>query len=249
MYYPSDIVDQVFKFRPDEGLACWEGDADSCSHCARPLEVGDLYSPSNVGQFFSDTRDLACGSRSICWRCVVLRKKPMLYGLSSVVITPTDAFPISKDVHKAWLFTTPPPAPFLVLHSSSTMQHLSWRTPITFDARLIKVRFGPTLFTVRPAAVREALRITDHINEGEKKFISPMRLDRKAAESYHGMISRKAKHLLSPEHIEHLANLTAGERWGLAYLMHSKRPVPEQPEPITQKILDGFLPKSKKTSN
>jgi len=238
MRYPSDVVDQVFKLGPDKGLLTWDKDAVPCSHCARPIERGDLYSPSSVGAFFSDTRNLASSSRSICWRCLILRKKPMLNGLSYALITQDGVFQISKDSNKAWLFTTPPPAPFVVMHSSSTMQHLCWRTPVTLDNRRIQIRFGNNLFVVRPGAVREALAIADRMNEGRKKWASPIYLDRKAADTGHGTLTNAGRDQLSEEEQQILLNITPGERWALAYLMHSKRPQPEQPECITSKILE-----------
>ncbi|HBO2935137.1 TPA: hypothetical protein L4R50_000131 [Pseudomonas aeruginosa] len=238
MRYPSDVVDQVFKLPPDKGLLTWENDPVACSHCARPIEKGDLYSPSSVGAFFSDTRSLASTSRSICWRCLILRKKQMLNGLSYALITQDGVFQISKDTNKAWLFTTPPPAPFFVMHSSSTMQHLCWRTPVTLDSRRIKVRYGNNLFVVRPEAIREALEIADRMNEGQKKWLAPIFLDRKAADSGHGALTKAGREHLSAAEQELLLNITPGERWALAYIMHSKRPQPEEPECITSKILE-----------
>lgn len=238
MRYPSDIVDQSFKLGPDKGLLQWSGPSVACSHCARPISEGDLYSPSSVGGFFSDTRSLASGSRSICWRCVILRKKPMLNGLSFAVITREGAFQISKDVNKAWLFLTPPPAPFLVVHSSSTMQHLCWRTPVTLDNRYIRLRFGNHQFVAQPANIRRALKIADTLNEGQPKWRAPLYLDRKAADLGHGTLTRIGKEELTPEDQAFLSALSPGERWALAYLMHSKRPQPEPPECITSKILE-----------
>lgn len=237
MLYPSDIIDRPFGLQRDEGLPQWQGEPAHCSHCARPIAAGDHYSPSAVGAFFSDSRDLTGHDRVICWRCVILRKKPMLNGLSAALITPEGVFSISKDVHKAWLFCTPPPAPFLVVHSSSTMQHLAWRTPVTLDNRLIQVRFGPALMIVRPDAINKALSIADAFNEGQKKWRSPMFNDRKAQAPGHGRLTKAATEELKPEDAAFLSSLTQGEYWALAYLMHSKRPVPAEPENITDKIL------------
>lgn len=237
MRYPSDFVDAVCGIKPDKGLLTWDKDQVACSHCARPIVRGDQYSPSSLGSFFSDSRDLSDTGKAICWRCVVLRKKPMLYGLSNALITPEGIFSIAKDVHKAFLFTTPPPAPFLVVHSSSTMQHLTWRTPVTLDNRLIAVRFGPKLFTIRPERIRQALAIADRMNEGEKKWRAPLYLDRKCASEDHGKLIKHAMESLDDASKHLLTTLTAGEYWALSYLMHAKRPAPEQPDNITDKVL------------
>jgi CRISPR type IV-associated protein Csf1 len=237
MFYPSDIIDQPFGLSPDPALPEWSGPQTNCSHCARPITEGEKFSPSKVGEFFSDTRDLACTSRTICWRCVILRKKTMLNGLGAAVITLDGVYPISKDIHKAWLFTDPPPAPFLVTHSSATMQHLAWRTPVTLDNRRISVRYGPHLYVVRPEAINKALAIADQMNAGSDKWVSPLYLDRKAADANHGMLIAKHAEKLTAADRETLLTLTPGEKWALAYLMHSKRPVAAKPEPITQTIL------------
>lgn len=238
MRYPSDVVDQVLGLGPEPIMADWVGAETACSHCARPIIDGDYYAKSDVGAFFSDTRDLSCTSRAICWRCVILRKKVMLNGLSACVITPDGIYPIFKDIHKAWLFETPPQPPYFVMHSSSTMQHLAWRSIATLDNRVIAVRFGPHQLLVNRQKVLDALAIADRINEGQKKWVSPLMLDRKSAEPWHGQLNPRATEFLSEDEITFFGNLGQGEKWALSYLMHSKRPVAEQPEPITQTLLD-----------
>lgn len=194
--------------------------------------------PSDVGIYFSDTRDLASESRRICWRCSWLRKQAGMYGMAATVSTPTELYPIAKDIHKAWLFTTPPPAPFFVTLSSSTMQHLAWRTPVTLDNRFIKVRFGPQVFTVRPDTINRALSIADASNQPGTPWRSPLYLDRKAQDERHGLLTRHGRETLDDEQIAFLTNeLTRGEQWALAYVMHSKRPVPHMPEPVTAAVM------------
>ncbi|GEM_PF-6868374 len=165
----------------------------------------------------------------------------MPYGLGAAVVTPNDVFPISKDIHKAWLFLTPPPAPFLVVHASSTMQHLTWRTPVTIDNRLIQLRYGQNLFMVRPAVIAKAVEIAKRINDGQR-WASPLLLDREASASYHGMLNSTASERMTPDEQQFFCSISAGERWALAYVMHSKLPQPEKPEAITEKVLSKFQP-------
>lgn len=240
MRYASDIVDRPLRLPPDTGLPAWKGESTACSHCGRPVEEGDLYSLLALKEFFSDTRSLAAPTGLACWRCVNLRKMPLLYGLGAALITPEAVYPISKDIHKAWAFMTPPPAPFLVLHASSTMQHLSWRTPVTLDNRLLQVRYGNDMFLVRPAIIRQARAIALRLNAGEKRWVNPLLLDRDGAAGYHGIINPAAAERLSAEERDLLQNITPGERWALAYVMHSKMPEPTRPEPITEKVLSKF---------
>lgn len=241
MLYTSDIVEKTFKLKPDQSLSVWEGEDTSCTHCARPVVKGECYENSNVGAFFSDTRDLANYTEVICWRCVILRKKPMLYGLGAAVITEDAIYSIHKDAEKAWLFTTPPKPPFLVVHSSSTMQHLSWRGRMTLDSRLIYLRYGPNLWTINREKVVKALAIADRINSDAKtatRWVNPLFLDRKFAMPIHGMVNPRAVELMTTEEITFFENLGPGELWALTYTMHSKRPRPEHGEDITRKVLD-----------
>lgn len=241
MRYASDIVDRPLGLKPDAGLPAWLGESTFCSHCGRPVAAGDLYSPLSLKEFFSDTRSLAAPTAIACWRCVNLRKMPLLYGLGAALITPEAVYPISRDIHKAWAFMTPPPAPFLVVHASSTMQHLTWRTPVTIDNRRIQVRYGNDMLVVRPEVIRRAREIALRLNEGEKKrWNNPLLLDRDAAAPFHGMVNPAVRELLSDEEGDFLQSVTAGERWALAYVMHSKMPEPSMPEPITEKVLSKF---------
>lgn len=236
MIYPGDVVAKALKLTPDPDLPVWQGSPSTCSHCGRPITEGLHYSKVSLGQFFSDTRDLASASGLACWQCVHLRKKTLLNGLSYTVVTEREVYPIAQNIHKAWLFLTPPDGPFLALHSSSTMQHLAWRTPVTLDNRLISIRFGGNLFTVRTPVIRKALEIAHRINDPAKPWVNPLMLDRKATAGFHGLIHPKAAPLLAEDEIEFLMNITAGERWALSAVMNSKRPEPVIPDPMTETI-------------
>lgn len=239
MQYPSEVVASALQLAPDPTLPRWEAQEPvPCSHCAAPINVGDQYSPLSAGAFFSNTRDLASFSRVVCWRCVHLRSKTLLNGLSYAVITTKDVYSIAKDTDKAWLFLTPPEPPFVVTHSSSTMQHLAWRTPVTHSKERIYVRYGDNLFCVRPRIVREAMERTEAIvARSGLPWIAPMLTDRKAADSRHGVINPKAEpHMTREDRLFFLESVGPGERWALAYISHSKRPQPVQPEPITKII-------------
>ncbi|WP_455233416.1 type IV CRISPR-associated protein Csf1 [Geopseudomonas aromaticivorans] len=238
MLHSSELIAQALKLTPDAGLPTWQDAATHCSHCACPINPGDLFSPVALGAFFSDSRDLAAPNGIVCWRCVHLRKKTLLNGLSFTVITRDAVYPIAQNIHKAWLFLTPPEGPFVALHSSSTMQHLAWRTPVTLDNRRISIRFGPNLFVVRPDRMRKAMGIALQVTErAGGKWLSPLLLDRKAAAGYHGLINPKAEALLEAGERDFLVNLAAGERWALSATMNAKQPLPERPDPITETLI------------
>jgi len=238
MLFPSDLVAEALKLKPDAGLPAWQQGPTHCSHCARPIEAGDLYSTYKAGEFFGDTRDLAAYSGIVCWRCVHLRKKPFMDSLLFRLVTRTEIYPIATNVAKAWLFMTPPEGPFVITHSSTGQtQHLAWRTPVTLDNRLLTLRYGPTLYTIRPEAIRRVADMARRMNDGQTAWINPILFDRKGADPAHGLVNPKALPLLLEGEREFLMGLSPGERWGLASVVHSKMPVPEMPEPITQELI------------
>ncbi|MFK4136680.1 type IV CRISPR-associated protein Csf1 [Pseudomonas luteola] len=239
MLRPSELVVQALGLKPDPNLPTWTAEPTCCSHCAISISTGEPYSPVSLGAFFSDSRDLANSSGIVCWRCVHLRTKVLLNNLAYTVVSKDGIYPIAQNIHKAWLFLDPPEPPFVAMHSSSTMQHLAWRTPVTFDKNRIQIRFGPKLFVVKPANIRKALDIALAVTErAGGKWTNPMLLDRKAAEDFHGKLNPKAIPLMSEEEISFFRSLSAGDRWALSAVVNSKLPQPEKPEPITQVILD-----------
>jgi CRISPR type IV-associated protein Csf1 len=240
MLWASDLALQALK-RPPQGEA-WTGPHPViCSHCGKPIGPGDPHTPVKVGEFFSDTRDLASDSGVVCGGCIVLRAKKSMNGLSFMVLTPTGLFPIAQSIHKAWLFLTPPEPPFVAVHTSATMQHLVWRTPVTLSKELIFLRRGSDLFTIRPKVLRASLNIAHALQQrrlaaGEKAaFLSPyVRLDvKKILDINHGRLNPKVVALMTDSERHHFYRLTPGELWALGFLFAKNTPVPTQPEPVT----------------
>jgi CRISPR type IV-associated protein Csf1 len=247
MQFPSEVVEKALGLVPDKTLPTWKHLQDGhCSHCAAPISQGTFYSKVAIGEFFSDTRDLAAFTGIVCWRCVHLRTKVLLNGLGQTVCTADGVYSISKDTEKAWLFLDPPEPPFVAVHTSSTMQHLVWRTPVTLSKERISIRFGESLFVVRPAVLRKVIELAEAVqvrNAGQ--WIPLLHLDRKAKAAYHGRINAKAAELMTDEELEFLkSNVGAGERWALSYICHSKKPQPLKPEPKTEKVLANLQGKS-----
>lgn len=237
MLRSSELIASALQLAPSCGLPSWVGESSHCSHCAISIGEGELYSPVTLGAYFSDSRDLCNDSGIVCWRCVHLRSKVLLNGLSYTVITKHDVFPIAQNIHKAWLFMTPPAGPFVAMHSSSTMQHLAWRTPVTLDSRRISIRFGAKLFVIKPDNIRKAVEIACAVTEkNQGKWMSPLILDRKAAQENHGVMNPKAAALMSVDEISFFHQLSAGDRWALSAVMHSKLPEPTRPDPITSTL-------------
>ena len=159
--------------------------------------------------------------------------------LSFAVLTEDGVFQIAKDVHKAWLFLTPPEPPFIAVLSSATMQHLVWRTPVTLSKELIYLRRGGDLFTIRPGAltlaVDAAKRIKARRSEetGKDAPLSPYAVnDRGLGRSAHGRLSPKAIKHMTAEDKTLFFELSPGEIWALGFLLVKNPPEPTQPEKL-----------------
>jgi CRISPR type IV-associated protein Csf1 len=240
--WASDIALQALRRQPVGEP--WAGpNAMTCSHCGKPIQSGEPHVAVRVGELFSDTRDLASDSGIVCGGCAVLRAKKSMNGLSFMVLTPEGLFPIAQSIHKAWLFLTPPEPPFVAVHSSATMQHLVWRTPVTLSKERIYLRRGSDLFTLRPATLRATIELAHSIQQrrlaaGEKNaFSSPfLRLDvSKILHIDHGRLNPKVVTVMTAPERQHFYQFTPGELWALGFLLAKKTPTPTRPEPITLK--------------
>lgn len=238
--WPSDLALEALQVSP-EGIP-YGGDATACSHCGKPIQHGDLHTPVSVGQFFSDTRDLAAFTGIVCGGCAVLRRKKAMNGLSYAVLTKDGIFPIAKDAHKAWLFLDPPEPPLIAVHTSATMQHLVWRTPVSLSKDLISLRRGGDLFTIRPPMIKAAITAAKALQERRlasepKAILSPYAVvDRKLRDANHGKLSPKAVEAMTQEERNLFYALTPGEVWALTHLLTKTPPTPEKPAPIVIKF-------------
>ncbi len=244
--YPSDVIEKALNLLPDATLPLWSGADTHCSQCGHPISQGEHYSKFVAGSFFADTTDLACFSKVICWRCVHLRSQTLMFGLSRCVITEDDVFSIAKDTEKAWFFLDPPEPPFVAVHLSATLQHMTWRTPVTIDKNRLMVRFGPRLFTVRPPLMRKAIAYAKDISaRSGSDWLTPMFFDRKAQSASHGKLNPKAVPFMTPAEIDFFTSLGQGELWALSYVCHSKMPVGAMPPAATNQLIEKLNAKAK----
>lgn len=154
MIYPSDIA------LAGGGLSAvgspWNEDA-VCACCGKPIAAGDLAVPSPFGPTFTDDLSLAARSGLVCGACAVLLRADALKLFQKAVVTRDGVFPLAKDVHRAWLFLTPPEPPFVAVVSTTRQQHLIWRTPVTVSKDLLIVRLGQRVMRIRRPVLLEAM--------------------------------------------------------------------------------------------
>lgn len=224
-----------------------------CACCGQGIEPGEPSTPTGFGPSFNDGASLAARSGVLCGSCPPFLTGPGLRATQKVVITRDGAFPLAKDVHRAWFFLTPPEPPYVALVSDSMLQHLIWRTPLTLSNDLQIVRLGPKLLRIRRRVLIEALDWAREAIEAiapsrpeaaEAKTVRtkskpakpPARhpfvsLDREMGSPTHGLLRADvARDPRATPWIERLRTLTSGELWALATLAKREAPVPEKPD-------------------
>lgn len=259
--FASDIAVQAVKLNLD-GIP-WSGPTTHCACCARPVLPGDIAvrDKDRFRQSFTDGPSLADrGSGAVCGACSAVMNAGPMSKLQCHVITRNGAFPIGKDVNRAWFLMTPPEPPWVAVISQTTLSHLIWRTPVTIDNNLMIVRLGPRLLRIRRnlllqgiadcQVVAEALSAAAVVQDGTKQrraadSYGPLRhpfasLNRDVDDPDFGRIRADAYALLVDPHsptglkqsIERLHQLGMGELWALATLVKRRVEVPTEPEPL-----------------
>ena len=243
MIWPGDLVLSGLGTDAESVTSLrWDGADTVCSHCGKPVRHGDPYSPATCSSMFSDTRDLAAFTGIVCAGCSAARSKLVMNFASYVVFTRSAAYPIAKDAHKAWLLLDPPEPPFLAVHTTATMQHLLWRTPVTLSRDLLYLRMGAALLTIRRQRLIAALSIAADVRarriaaEGKAGPSMYLHVDRRAAfDPAHGRLSPRATVHMTDAERRLMNALTPGETWAVGLLATDRELLTEQPEPIRLK--------------
>jgi CRISPR type IV-associated protein Csf1 len=265
LVYASELVCKALNLTPtgipkkdvrlDDKDAGHEHEHTHCAMCARPLEDDTLVEPQSFTNTFTDQAALLAGQGLVCGFCAVSSKQNVLRYLQNCVVTKDGVYSIGKDKYRTWFLLTPPPAPFVAIDrdgAPTAAFHLHWKSPVTYDTNLIKVRFGGRTLTVRHPVLMQAITdcklVADEMQSrrpDKKKKDSlnhPFRwLARKMDDSSHGVLSDEAIAISEDpnasneyrEAFSRLKTLSTGELWALATLVKSKPEAPEQPTAST----------------
>lgn len=189
------------------------------------IRQGDPHSGWVPGTNFMDQHAQACNSRVVSGAAAALLPMPVMLKAQRAVFCREGAFSLAKDSHRAWFFLTPPEPPFVAVISTSTLQHLVWRTPLCWSQDLIVFRFGPSVLTVRRPRLLAALDVLREHSGEDRPFVL---LDREEKKPQHGRFMASA----SPALRRQLADLTRGELLALAILAKKTPALPERSDPI-----------------
>lgn len=252
--FPSELAAKALGLNAMGSAAA--DDSGVCALCGKPVAKGETIEPKPLAKAvnFMNTHDLARRPADFCCRwCSSFLKKAVMGKIIGMVFCAEGAYPILKDVHRAWFFTTPPKPPFSAVVADAKMQHLVWRAPVSYSQEASSVRFGGKILSIRHARLqqsveaateagrllatwrRESKKTTKKDEEIPHPFLS---LDREISNLSHGAIrpdaleaSRDVPQLKTL--LDFLGGCSAGELWALATLAKRNRPIPEKPEPVT----------------
>jgi len=210
----------------------WRGETSlTCTLEGTEIAPGDWMDGWIPGQNFTDDTDLAARSGVISGWVSVFMRKPVMIKTQRCVFTTEGCYSLATDASRAWLLLTPPKPPWLAVIGDSTLQHLVWRTPLTLDNDLMRIRLGKeAVLTIRRPFLLEALnRIQDERARNPEFRHGFVFLDREAKDAMHGIVRRDTPEELS----KFFKTLTNGEIWALAILAKANTPVPTMPESVS----------------
>ena len=267
--------------RESLGMAPYPSEAPeafTCPLCAARRKAGSPGVPFPFGANFNDWPSLVAvfGKREVplarqplvCGDCILFMNKPMLRLMGAALLTTNGAFALRGDKEGGPtagqtilnLILHPPQAPFVVtIHSGAAMSisHLIWRAPVTLDQRLIRLRYGPRVLSIRrhlldrtlaiaerlglkgtvprdPKAARIVLEATER---GEawtrwravRGLFAPNALDFKLTAFQTGTPAMGVLEACTWQERNHLLTLGLGEFFALNYLTTNRPPMPAPP--------------------
>lgn len=137
-----------------------EGAPAACDFCGVAIHAGDLCSPVTTSRSFFDFGAFPRSRSALaCGHCAVVTRQEVLRHLQRAVVTADAIYNLNTDPARAGFWLDPPKPPFAVVLNKSTLGafHYIWRTPVTLDARLVRVNVDDVVHGVNRAWVLAAL--------------------------------------------------------------------------------------------
>lgn len=218
---------------------------ECCLMCARLLKSGEhVYLADNVleKKSFTNWSSLALpyqrgkgrrkSSAKVCRWCREVMRPPWTQKLGKAVIDRNGVWRFSKNCEIAHWLLCPPEPPFMMAILDQKQQHIWWRTPINWDRRLIRMRLGEKLLTLRPEMLRkglEAVRTLSDATSGRKQFQNPyVSLSRDMGETAAYHLREEVESLRNNSelgaHVRLLDSLTPGEVWAVSSILPYAEP-------------------------
>lgn len=215
-----------------------------CAFCGLEITPDDRVTDlkKNISKGFMDDLSLAArGSQMLCGYCTYLKSDTGLKaaGGGYGVFSPAGVQSFRKWAEVAEALTNPPEPPFVMIYATAQNQHMAWRAPVNLSRDLYYVRVGLKDLKIRRQHLVEAVEHCRILGEAlyppqstkpGKKTV-PVRktlphpfleLAPDLKDTLHGVLNPrifdKEFDGLS-EHLRAVMALTAGEVWGLRFVL------------------------------
>lgn len=158
MISPSEIALHAAGFDP---ISEYELEAAAnCVMCGIAMHEGDLAAEWNPKDSFTNWPHLqAPNSKHLCPHCAGAWRKEFTQGWITGAIFNMDGVhrPNSTET-LAHALLYPPAPPFVWIRGDQNQQHLVWRTPVTTDVGLLRIRLGEQVVSIRRDLVLSTLK-------------------------------------------------------------------------------------------
>ena len=216
------------------------GPGEQCLMCARELHSGervhladDVLDKGSFANWSSLALPYQRGkgrrksTSKICGWCREVMRPPWMQKLGRAVIDRNGVWRFARNCEIAYWLLNPPEPPFMMAILDQKQQHIWWRTPINWDRRLIRMRLGEKLLTLRPKMLRkglEAVKALSDATRGRKQFQSPyVSLSRDMGETGAYRLRDEVEALrddpILGAHVRLLDSLTPGEVWAVSSVL------------------------------
>lgn len=248
MISPSKIALHAAGF--EQVIEYWLEEKTQCTMCGVEMHAGDQAAAWKPKDSFTNYAHLlAPSSKHICPDCAGAWRVEFTQSWANGAIFNVDGVQqVNSFETMAYALLNPSQTPFLWVRCDQKQQHLVWRTPVTLDANLLRVRLGETVVTIRRLVVIDALKAVRDAEDAMKTLPKELRpakkgnpgneagifkyLDWAIDNVDHSLISDGFMALTSGnEHAKQfsdllnlLKSLNFGEVWALMILLKSKNP-------------------------
>ena len=195
-----------------------------CMFCGRRLCIGEVGAPFEPSKNFMDDASLAYRGRpgTLCGDCAALGTKTAMMATQNCLITAEGVFSLASSGAKKHLLLHPPAPPFALCFSDTTLQHLIWRTPLSFCHEIVHLRISSRLFRMSVPRVREAHELCATLRQkaGLAESSSPLlSLDYHWRSLTSAYLHPAVESAATAAELKTLCRLTPGDWWGVGVLL------------------------------
>ena len=195
-----------------------------CMFCGRWITAGEIADAFRPSKNFMDSASLVNRAQpgTLCGDCAALVTKTVMMVTQNCLITADGIFSLASSAAKKHLLVYPPTPPFALCFSDTTLQHLIWRTPLSFSHEVIYLRISSRLFTMNLPRVREVHELCQALQRraGFAAISSPLlSLDYHWRSLTSACLHPEIEAAAHPAELRRFCQLSPGDWWGLGILL------------------------------